>query len=230
MLYSNDCYLKHTCAKYMRQQCVSDSFCIKLFKMDKLYSLGMLSDVQRQHKLLHPDADGTDREQFLKLKQIEDTITDFVSQGRNLYLHSKNCGNGKTSWAVRFLQRYVQNIWPDSDIRCRILFVSVPEFFLKLKDNISQQNEYIQYVKEVVDDCDLVVWDDIGTKVGTEFEVENLLSIIDRRINNGKSNIFTSNMGPKQLNERLGERLYSRIVNTSIQVELFGLDKRGFSI
>ena len=42
---------------------------------------------------------------------------------------------------------------------------------------------------ECVTKCDLVVWDDIGSKNGTEFEVSHLLSIIDQRINNGKSNI-----------------------------------------
>ena len=99
-----------------------------------------------------------------------------------------------------------------------------------LKDNIREGNEYISHIKNNVLDCDLVIWDDIGTKMGTEFEIENLLNIIDARISNNKSNIYTSNMSPAQLNERVGERLYSRIVNTAYNIELKGKDKRGLVV
>jgi DNA replication protein DnaC len=68
---------------------------------------------------------------------------------------------------------------------------------------------------------------DLGTKVGTEFEVENLLNIINNRIDNGKSNIYTSNIVPEDLKHCIGERLYSRTVNLSSVIELKGQDKRG---
>ena len=96
-----------------------------------------------------------------------------------------------------------------------------------MKDNISNKSEYIQHIKENVADCDMVIWDDIGTKVGTEFELENMLNIVDNRLCNGKSNIYTSNMEPKLLAEMIGPRLYSRIVNKSTSIELHGADKRG---
>lgn len=228
MICVQNCYLKDSCMKYKRGSCnIGDDFCIKLFKIDSLYNLSLMSEQQRKYTSLRIDADGTDREQFLQLKNIEDDIVNFVNQGRNLYLYSQNCGNGKTSWALRFCQRYIQSIWYNTEIKCRVLFISVPKFFIMLKDNISHENDYIKHIKENVVDCDLVVWDDIGTKVGTEFEVENLLNIVNNRIDNGKSNIYTSNMIPKQLNERVGERLYSRIVNLSSNVELHGMDKRG---
>lgn len=96
-----------------------------------------------------------------------------------------------------------------------------------LKDNISSKNDYITHIKEYVADCDVVIWDDIGTKVGTEFEIENLLNIISNRIDNGKTNIYTSNITPDMLQSRVGERLYSRVVNMSECVQLAGSDKRG---
>jgi DNA replication protein DnaC len=45
-------------------------------------------------------------------------------------------------------------------------------------------------------------------------------------MDNGKSNIFTSNLGNKELTNALGERLASRICNKSIDIELHGTDKR----
>lgn len=74
--------------------------------------------------------------------------------------------------------------------------------------------------------ADLVVWDDIATKTMTEFETENLLSIINTRIDNGKSNIFTSNISPSYLSDYIGERLASRVLY-STQFSFFGKDMRG---
>lgn len=226
MIFNDECFVSGRCAKYQRGQC-NEKFCVKLFKQNELYNLGLFSDTQRKHLNLRIDNDGTDREQFGILKSIEDNIVDFVSKGKNLYLYSSNCGNGKTSWALRLAQTYIDKIWYKCDISCKILFISVPKFFISLKDNISNKSDYIQHIKDNVVDCDLVIWDDIGTKVGTEFEIENMLNIVDNRLCNGKSNIYTSNMDPIQLSERIGQRLYSRIVNLSTNVQLYGLDKRG---
>ena len=227
MIEAKDCFLHDVCNIYRKNNCHLDEFCLKLFKTDALYNEGLFNIPQRKHLNLRIDDDGTDKVSFTQLKQIETNIEDFVQQGSNLYLYSQNCGNGKTSWALRLAQTYINKIWHKTEIKCRVLYISVPKFFIMLKDNIREGNEYIYHIKNNVLDCDLVIWDDIGTKMGTEFEIENLLNIIDARISNNKSNIYTSNMSPAQLNERVGERLYSRIVNTAYNIELMGKDKRG---
>ena len=62
--------------------------------------------------------------------------------------------------------------------------------------------------------------------MGSEFELTHLLNIIDNRLAAGKSNIYTSNLNKQQLYSALGDRLTSRIANMSIDIELFGTDKR----
>lgn len=227
MSLCDNCFTRNKCAKYSKGQIVESDFCIKNFKLGALYDLSLMSEKQRQHTDLRIDSNGTDREQFLFLNSTSKDIEKFVETGSNLYLYSTTCGNGKTSWALRLLQCYLNKIWYKSEVTCRALFINVPKFFLMLKDNISQKNDYIEHIKRYVTECDIVVWDDIGTKVGTEFEVENLLNIINNRIDNGKSNIYTSNMSPEQLKICVGERLYSRIINMSANIELRGIDKRG---
>ena len=126
------------------------------------------------------------------------------------------------------VETYFNKIWLKSELKCRVLFISVPRFLLELKSNISEKSEYVEHINNNVLDCDLVIWDDIATKLGTEFELSHLLSIIDTRINNGKSNMFTSNLSGVELNKALGDRLYSRIQNYSdVVIELQGKDKRG---
>ena len=85
----------------------------------------------------------------------------------------------------------------------------------------------MKHIKDNIYDCDIVVWDEIGTKAPTQFESEHLLSLINARIDSGKTNIYTSNLDSQQLREVVGERLYSRIINMSIDIEFHGKDKRG---
>ena len=91
------------------------------------------------------------------LKSIEININDFVKEGKNLYIHSMICGNGKTAWSVKLLQAYLNKIWPESSLTCRALFINVPRFLLTLKDSISNQSDYIDHIKRYVLDADLVV-------------------------------------------------------------------------
>jgi DNA replication protein DnaC len=198
--------------------------------MDSLYAAALMTENQKQHITLRVDADGTDLDQFKQLAGIEQNICKFIEEGKNLYLHSANCGNGKSSWSLRLVEAYFNKIWARSEPKCRVLFISVPRFLLALKDNITEKNAYVEYVKENVLEADLVIWDDIAAKMGSEFELTHLLNIIDNRLALGKSNIYTSNLNRQQLYTALGERLTSRIANMSIDIELFGSDKRNLKL
>lgn len=201
-------------------------FCLKKYKLDSLFDLAQLAAGQRKHTVLRVDADGTDLEEFKRLAAMLDRVEEFVERGTNLYLHSLNCGNGKSTTAIRFIQAYLKKIWHVTDLRCRALFINVPRFVLAMRDNISKPNEYFQQVIASAEDADLVVWDDIATKVATQFEIDRLLPIIDTRLASGKANIFTSNLGRDGMEKALDPRLVSRICSTAIDIELKGADKR----
>ena len=229
MILSNECFLYANCKKYNNGTCDINNpeFCIKLFKLNYLYQESLLTLPQREYVALRTDADGTDRDEFIRLKQIENNIEEFVKNGNSLYLYSYNCGNGKTAWSIRMIQAYFNAIWHKCDLNCKALFINVPRFLLSLKDNISQKNDYIEHIKSNILEADLVVWDEIGTKAVTQFEHEHLLSLINNRIDSNKAQIFTSNLDPLALRDVVGERLYSRVINLSIIMQFKGADKRG---
>ena len=230
MQLSSSCYLMDTCWKFQNKDKTcqdSDIFCPRLFRMNYLYEQSLLSVKQRHHKPLRLDADGTDRNEFNKLKSIEDNIEKFVETGTNLYIHSPISGNGKTEWSLRLLQSYIGKIWFKSDLRCRVLFINVPRYLISLKESITTPSEYVDHIKKNIFNADIVVFDEIGIKAATTFEFENLLNFINTRIDLGKSNIYTSNLTAQELNDRLGSRLYSRILNMSVDIEFKGADKRG---
>ena len=222
MKENKDCWLWPECEE---KGC--NGFCLKQVKLDYLYTEALFTQSQRKHISLRIDADGTDAEAFKALKDIENNIEEFIKNGSNLYLHSINAGNGKSSWSLRLVQTYFNKIWLTSPLKCRALFINVPRFLLSLKDNITLKSDYITHIKEHVLEADIVIWDDIATKQSTVFESENLYSLIETRISDGKSNIFTSNLSETELHSALGDRLYSRIVNLSKNIEFHGSDKRG---
>jgi len=219
-----ECWLKSKCKKYANQG-FCDNFCVKYIKLNTLYNNSLLSDSQRLHVNLI--AEPIDTESFKVLKSIELDIESFVKSGNNLYIYSDTTGNGKTAWATRLLQSYLNKIWPTASLECKCLFINVPRFFLELKQSLSQPSAYIDHIKSNIYKADIVVWDEIATKSATEFEHENLLNMIDYRTNLKKSNIYTSNMFPDDIQAKLGIRLYSRIINNSKIIQLRGQDKRG---
>lgn len=229
MILSDECWVKDRCKKGLSKSSdcqQSIVFCKKLFKLEYLYQNSLLPTNRWKHENLRLDASRVDEEVFNYLISVQDNIEKFIDNGDNLFIYSAITGNGKSSFAIRLLQTYLNSIWYKSDLTCKGLFISVPKYLLAIKDNISQYNEYANKIKNNVFDVDLVIWDDIGTKIATSFEHENMLSIIDHRINEGKSNIFTSNLSPLEIKEFMGDRLYSRIINSSTCLEFKGQDKR----
>ena len=219
----SECFLYSACN---HKDCESD-FCLRRYKLENLYNFALISEKQRKHISLKIDPDGTDLEEFKQLAAIEADILSFVKEGKNLFLHSSNAGNGKSSWALRMVEAYFNKIWPLSDLACRALFVNVPRFLNALKETISKQNDYAEYIKDNILKADLVIWDDIAAKIGSDYEINQLLSLVDSRISDGKANIYTSNVLPENVYTFLGERLASRITQLSECIELKGGDKRG---
>lgn len=219
---NKNCWLTDTC-----NHIDCNGFCLKHFKLDYLYTQALISNTQRKYTALYLDEDNRDLKVFTELKEIENNIVNFVSAGKNIYIYSAQAGNGKTSWSLRLVQAYFNHIWLKSELTCRALFISVPKFLLALKDNISEKSDYISHIKENMFNADIIIWDDIATKSITQFEAENLFSIIDTRIASGKTNIYTSNLTLDDLHASVGDRLYSRIANLSYCFELTGADKRG---
>lgn len=218
-----NCWLKDNCSGV---DCNSE-FCLKKFKLDKLFELSLLPNNYKKDIKLRVDADNGDLESFKYLKSITNAIDKFVESGDSLYIHSPISGNGKTSWAIKLLKAYLDKVWVRSELKCRALYIHVPRFLLALKDNISEKSEYVQFIKDNVYEADLVIFDEVGTKALTQYEFENILSIINARLDLGKSNIYTSNLTDTEMQQKMGDRLYSRIVNMSQDILIVGRDKRG---
>lgn len=222
LITKDECYVQETCKKYKNNTC-TESFCVRLYKIDSLYEKSLLTQKQRLPIALFADKD---KEAFNKLSEYQSNILDFVHEGKNLYIYSNCTGNGKTSWAVKLMQAYIHKIWASSDISCRALFISIPKYTRELKLNISHKSDYIDYINRNISNADLVIWDDIAIKSTSEYEHEQLIAMIDSRLQSDKSNIFTTNITPENLSDCIGPRLTSRILGNSDLICFTDGDKR----
>ena len=172
--------------------------------------------------LFAPDED---YDAFVELKGIRENIVDFVESGKNLYICGATPGTGKTSWAIKMLQTYFHYVAEGSIFNVRGMFVSVPNLLLKFKDF---DNPLSKEYKDNLVSCDLLILDDIAVTGLSQYDYLQLFNLVDSRVLSEKSIIFTSNnVSLKDLEQSVGERLASRIWNTSTRIQLRGGDMRG---
>lgn len=221
------CWYKRVCSLYGTPSC--NSMCVRYMEMYQLFSGSNLPE-----KMWHPltmvlEENDPDYDAYLRLNEIKNNIVDFVKQGSNLYIYSKKTGNGKTSWAIKMMQNYFNCIWNGNGLRQRAIFVHVPSFLRKVSESYrTDSNEDFDDLKNRLGKDDLVVWDDIASTTLTPSDHKYLLSFIDQRVLEGKSNIYTGNLDGDDLINALGQRLKSRVFDNSTVVQFTGRDKRGY--
>ena len=215
------CWYKGCCGKE-GDECRAN--CLRYMEMDYLTSTSNIPRKMQYPVSLTPSKQ--DIQAFVRLKNIKDNIVEFVQEGHNLYLYSTNFGNGKTTWATKLMLKYFDDIWAGNGFKCRGIFVHVPTFLTKLKENIGRKDSEFESLRDKLLAVDLVIWDDIAATTMGDYDHANLLTYIDQRKLAGLSNIYTGNMGESQLRNALGNRLSSRVWNDSVIIELVGADRR----
>lgn len=218
------CWYKGVC-KFYKDNNVCNSGCERFMEMHYLLYMSRIPPNKQIPTTLVPEK--IDIKSFDRLLNIKDDIVNFVNNGYNLYLHSTNFGNGKTSWAIKLMLKYFDEMWVGNGFKPLGVFVHTPTFLRKVTESVRNSSSEFAELKDLLLDVDLVIWDDIASTKLTDFDHKYLLSFIDERNLKGLSNIYTGNLVGNDLCNALGNRLYSRVYNDSVLIELKGADRRG---
>ena len=109
------------------------------------------------------------------------------------------------------------------------LFVFVPDFLDEIRDFYHEDDED-DYDREnpfeLAKQSTVLVLDDLGTEKITEWAREKLLQLINYRMSHQLATIITTNLSLKDISERLGERIHSRIENMCEVINIIGQDRR----
>lgn len=216
------CYAEYYCKKD-KSSC--SELCGGYRVLRALYSLSKLPTGYRYNMALIPQQ--RDLEAFEALNDFKENIVKNVEAGASLYIWGKNTGCGKTSWACKIMNHYFRKIAFSSGLENEGLYIYLPTFLNDLRNSFDDKTpEFIKEL-EMVNNCNILIIDDIGSEKLTEWVRERIVSIIHTRVSNGLSTIYTSNLSPEELKEEMGDRIASRILGGAKIVEITGSDRRG---
>jgi DNA replication protein DnaC len=128
-------------------------------------------------------------------------------------------GRGKTSMAIHVARTRIQN-----GLSSDAILTSVPDLLLRIKATFDKdtRGERDSDVMNELAAADLLILDDLGAENTTEWSVERLFTLLNRRHGELLATIITTNLGPELMAKRLGERLAWRVVEMS---EIVSLEK-----
>ena len=215
------CYAKDYCKGYGTEKCTER--CDFWWKLNSLYEQSNLPMRYRYNIPLRPEQ--IDRANFMELKDFTDNIVDNVEQGNSIYIYSETTGNGKTTWGSKMINQYIRKVVTHSRLENEVVYLNVSLYLDQLKKQFSEFNPEVAELQEKAMKCKLLVLDDIGAERPSEYVCERLYDLINYRYTNMLTTVYTSNLNPYELGDRLGGRIESR-VRSAKQVELKGNDRR----
>jgi len=182
----------------------------------------------------------------IKNEPVYERMVAYIKDVGNIVLHKRiglylygGTGNGKTTTAITILNEFViARAKLHLNGSKKILFN--PTLFLKTSDFQNVYNaqfrgtpemqmaasERYYKLKERMKEVELLVIDDIAMRDTTEAFKQELYEILDNRVTEELTTIFTSNVAIENLVEFLGERISSRIEGMAFPFKFEGIDQR----
>ena len=97
-----------------------------------------------------------------------------------------------------------------------VLFIVVPDLLDEIKATYDQNRtggEVTEHhLMEMARNVEILILDDLGVHNYTDWTRNRLYSIINYRLNHHRRTVVTTNLGPQELEDYLGERTTSRLV------------------
>lgn len=115
-------------------------------------------------------------------------------------------GSGKTFLAAACANALVER---GEDVK----FVIVPDFLDEIRETFHSSAEYTEGdLMHGVKNAEILVLDDLGAHNYTDWSIKTLFAILNYRVNYEKPTIVTTNLERTQIEELLGSRIHSRLI------------------
>lgn len=174
------------------------------------------------NKLKDPTLNKTARENILEAEAFcKLFIREFDTKFRNILFYG-GTGVGKT-----FLTNCIAKALLDASRS--VLYLSAIDFSTLLTDLAYRSFDSDSKAKDTahyIFSCDLLIIDDLGTEVTNNLKSSNLFNCLDKRLNNRKSTIISTNLSPELITKQYSDRVFSRILGNYACFKLIGEDIR----
>lgn len=143
---------------------------------------------------------------------------DFSLSSPSLLMYGKT-GLGKTHLSLAIAREAVEKGYA-------VIYNSVPNIMNKLEKEHFGKNPSGDDTLEMLSNCDLLILDDLGAEFQTSFTVSALYNIINNRLLSSLPTVISTNLDPRELEEKYTQRIASRFVGTYISLGFCGNDVR----
>ncbi len=143
-----------------------------------------------------------------QIKYILDKVADFIQnfgkpQNKNLVLYG-NTGLGKT-----FLSSAIANRLAERGIT--VMYYTAKQLLGMLTENEFSSNKEYKEESKWVYDVDLLIIDDLGSELVTQYTVAELFDVVNARMLSGKQMIISTNLELSDLAKIYSGRTFSRL-------------------
>ena len=186
--------------------------------LDRVKRLKMLGfpDAEMQRWTFDADDHKNDKISQVALRYVEH-FPEMMQKGKGLLLYG-SVGTGKT-----FISACIVNALIEQGHPCLMTN------FARLTNTISSMRDGKQEYLDALGRFHLLVIDDLASERDTEYMGEIVQSIIDARYRSGRPLIITTNLSSDDLkrpSDLRKQRVYSRLFEMCIPVEVAGADRR----
>lgn len=137
-------------------------------------------------------------------------------------LFTGKTGCGKTHLAVAIIRELVKRAWAHE-----IKFITAPELLLEIRatfrpsirkydDGGRCEADTEQDVLDKYSKCDLLLLDDLGSEKVSDFTIQSLYLVIDRRNRDLRPTIVTTNLSLEEIETQIDARMASRLADMKV--------------
>lgn len=145
----------------------------------------------------------------------------FTTDSQSLLMYGKT-GLGKTHLSLAIAGEAINKGYA-------VVYDSTPNIMNRLEKEHFGKNQSGDDTLEMLSSCDLLILDDLGAEFQTSFTVSCLYNIVNNRLLASLPTIISTNLDPKELEEKYTQRIASRFVGTYINLGFCGNDIRQIS-
>jgi DNA replication protein DnaC len=157
-------------------------------------------------------------DQIRAVRRYAQDIEANLDGGRGLWIQG-DVGTGKTTLAMLVSKAAL-------DAGRSVAIYSLPRLLNLLRDSMDSEGGLLDFMDRL-GAVDLLHIDDLGAEHQTDWVLEQLYSIVNARYETERAIVATTNLMPDELDERLGARTVSRVVEICGDPHpLNGTDKR----
>jgi DNA replication protein DnaC len=160
------------------------------------------------------------REAVGRVRGFIEAMDSRLEKGKGLWLFG-DTGTGKTTLAMLVSKEALEK-------GHSVAIYSLPKLLARIRrtyDEEPGEDSYSAFFKRLTS-VDLLHIDDFGAEKRSDWVLEQLYALVNERYEDERSVMLTTNLIVDKLEEQIGERTVSRLIETCEQIPLFGVDRR----